>query len=232
VDQIAFANACTKLGIDLNEAQLAAFEAFENDLYQWNEQKNLTRIPKEHCWITHFLDSLLVGAVVQRCKLPVQTILDIGTGPGFPAWPLACAFPNWQITAVDSNGKMLDFLKSQPLPNLQVHQVRIEEWSNTGSFDMVTGRALAPLPIQLEISVPFANRSGFVIPMRTPNDEFPGDSKLEKLCLEFVSLEREHLTSPTTEGEIERVFPIYRKNKPLPPGFRRNWAEIKKKPKI
>ncbi|RYG69749.1 16S rRNA (guanine(527)-N(7))-methyltransferase RsmG, partial [bacterium] len=82
---------------------LDRFETFEADLYEANEVMNLTRVPREECWLRHFLDSLLIAP-----WLPGEgSLLDIGSGPGFPAWPLALARPELQVTALDSSGKML-----------------------------------------------------------------------------------------------------------------------------
>src|ERR1041384_4679794 len=134
-------------GLELTPEQVAQFEAFEAKLYEANAVMNLTRVPREECWLRHFVDSLLFQDLI-----PLNArVLDIGTGPGFPAWPLACARPDLQVTALDSNGKMLGFLRSQPLPNLEVVQERAEEWGAFERFGVVTGRALAPLPVQIEL---------------------------------------------------------------------------------
>jgi 16S rRNA (guanine527-N7)-methyltransferase len=218
--------ACADLGLILDDVQLQAFAGFEDALYRWNEQKNLTRIPREDCWWKHFLDSILVGIAIQRHCPDALSVVDLGTGPGFPAWPLACAFPTWQVMAVDSNGKMLDFLRTQPLPNLQIHQGRVEDWRRVNHYDVATGRALAPLAVQLEISVPLVTKSGFVVPMRTPHDLLPTAEQAEVIGLTPVIVE----TLPLVESEVVRVFPVYRRVETTVNRKRRTWAEIKKKP--
>lgn len=200
----------------LNESQ---FEAFETALYEANQVMNLTRVAREDCWERHFLDSLAVGLFIPEGA----SILDIGTGPGFPAWPLAAARPDLTVTAIDSNGKMLGFLKHQLLPNMQAFAVRAEEWEQFEAFDLVTGRAVAPLAIQLEISAPLCGIGGLVIPMRTAHDDWD-DRVIGNLGLKLRRVET------VVIGEATRIFPIFEKVRPTPKKYPRRWADIKKKP--
>jgi 16S rRNA (guanine527-N7)-methyltransferase len=223
VDQQAFTAGCAALGLPLTEEQLFAFTQFEENLYAANAVMNLTRIPQEECWLRHFLDSLLFHDLI-----PTQnSVLDIGTGPGFPAWPLACARPDLNVTALDSSSKMLGFLARNQLPNLHLENARAEDWGVRLKFQVVTGRALAPLPIQLELSAPAAKVGGLIIAMRSAKEE------AEILAFEpqrfGISLEKvEHRTLPGTD--IERIFPVYRKDRATPREFPRKWAEIRKNP--
>lgn len=208
-------------GLELTSAQLDNFENFEESLYAANQVMNLTRVPQEEAWLRHFLDSLLFADFI-----PVGgKLLDIGTGPGFPAWPLANARPDLQVTALDSSGKMTGFLASQPLPKLEVVQSRAEDWERREEFDVVTGRAVAPLEIQLEISAPACRVGGKLILMRTPNDEFKTPH------LDWLGLKPPEMIERTLPGEeIKRVFPIYEKTKATPRNYPRSWAEIKRAP--
>ncbi len=216
-----FVTTCSSWGLALSSAQIASFEAFHAALYEANEVKNLTRVPAEAAYSRHFLDSLLYQDLIpQNAK-----VLDIGTGPGFPAWPLACARPDLHLTAVDSNGKMLDFLRSQALINLEVVQVRVEEWGIREAFDVVTGRAVAPLSAQLEISATPAKVGGLVLPMRTLADD------LDTFEPGVLGLQLEDVIQRNLPGEeATRLFPIYRKVKPTSQKYPRRWAELKRKP--
>jgi 16S rRNA (guanine527-N7)-methyltransferase len=223
MDRAAFSEAATNLGLPLTEGQLDAFAAFQDALYKTNEVMNLTRVPREEAWIRHFLDSLLFQSLI-----PVgASVLDIGTGPGFPAWPLACARPDLKVTALDSNGKMLGFLQQHLLPNLQVVNARAEEWGVREKFDVVTGRALAPLAIQLELSAQPCKVHGLVIPMRTPADE----QAMISVDEELLSLqERERLRVDLPGTDTVRLFPVYEKLARTPRNYPRRWPEIKAKP--
>lgn len=219
----AFLSACRSLNLELSEAQLGAFERFEAELYAANETRNLTRIPKEESWLRQFVDCLLFHDLIPEGA----RVLDIGSGPGFPAWPLACARPDLTVTALDSSGKMLGFLMEQPLSNLIPVLDRAETWGEREAFDVVTGRAVAPLSIQLELSAPASAVGGCVIPMRTEND-LPEIERLREnpLGLELERVERRIL--PVLEAP--RVFPVFRKTGRTPKNFPREWAAIRKKP--
>ena len=218
-----FFDWCRRVGIALSDDQAAALDAFEEALYAHNALKNLTGIPREDAWRRHFVDSLLIHDLMPEGA----GVLDVGTGPGFPAWPLALVRPDLSVTALDSNGKMLEFLRSQPLRNLVVVQVRIEDSGLREKFDVVTGRALAPFPIQMEVSAAPCRVGGVVIPMRTAKEE-PAILAVpfSRLGLRLRELCRRELPGE----ETVRLFPVYDKVAPTPPGFPRPWAEIKRKP--
>ena len=215
-----FAPALRDLGLDVDPDAFAAFEAA---LYRANETTNLTRIPREEAWLRHFVDSLLFHDLIPEGS----RVLDVGTGPGFPAWPLALARPDLRVVALDSGGKMLGFLRSQPLPNLEVVQARAEEWGVREAFDAVTGRAVAPLPLQLELSAPPLRIGGLLVPMRTPADDL-GEPLWEALGLRPSGVHRREL--PGTD--VVRVFPTFVKEAPTPDGFPRRWAEMRARPLV
>jgi 16S rRNA (guanine527-N7)-methyltransferase len=219
----AFRAGCAQIGIDVTPAMEAAFDAFEEALYSANAAVNLTRIPREDCRILHFLDSLLfVDLLPNRARL-----LDIGTGPGFPAWPLVLARPDLRVTALDSAGKPLAFLREQAPANLACIQARAEQWGVREAFDVVTGRAVAPLAIQLELSAAPCRLGGQVMPMRTPSD-LPEIERIDPsgLGLRLRAVQRRVL--PGTDAV--RVLPVYEKVGPTPDRYPRTWAAIKRKP--
>ena len=222
MDRAAFSAAAKESGLELSVAQLDSFAVFEEALYKANQITNLTRVPQEDCWRRHFIDSLLIAPLISTNA----TVLDIGTGAGFPAWPLACARPDLSVTALDSSGKMIGFLRTQPLPNLRVIQERAEDWGVREEFDFVTGRALAPLPIQLELSAAACKIGGLVVPMRTPveRESFPCEEYAE-LGLRLKETHEQMLPG----GEM-RAFPIYEKVARTPKGYPRKWADMRKKP--
>lgn len=171
----------------------------------------------------HFVDSLLVAELIPTGA----RVLDLGTGPGFPAWPLACARRDLNVTAVDSGAKPLDFLRQVPLPNLELLQARGEDLTRRESYDVVTGRAIAPLPIQLELSAAPCRVGGLVIPFRTPAERQGFAAPfLRELGLELVEVREVAL--PGTD--VVRAFPIYRKFRSTPKSFPRRWGVIKSSP--
>ena len=212
-----------RIGLNVTEAQVGALESFADKLYALNEQKNLTRIPREDVWIRHYLDSVLFHDLI-----PVgASVLDIGCGAGFPAWPLACLRPDLLVTGLDANGKAVNFLKSLPLENLTIEEGRAESWMPERFFDVVTGRALAPLSVQMEVSAALCKIGGFIIPMRTPGDELAIESfPSQKLGLNLRRVEKRVLF----RLEAPRWFPVYEKVSNTPSRYPRLWADIKRKP--
>lgn len=214
---------CAGMRTPLVAEQVERFEAYLADLYVVNATMNLTRVPREEAELRHLIDSLLVAEFFPAGA----EVVDLGTGPGLPAWPLACARPDLNVTAVDSSGKMLDFLRGHPLSNLTVVQGRAEDLGWEEAFDAVTGRALAPLGIQLELSCRMLRVGGHAVPFRTTAEReairaFPS----QKLGFELSSLEERKL--PGTD--IVRLFPIFTKVAKTPKGFPRGWAQIKANP--
>ena len=115
-----------------------------------NRTTNLTRItdPVEAA-VKHYGDALaLLPAVGARCK-KVQRVLDVGTGAGLPAIPLAVMQPDWRVTAIDGTGKKVDFLTGAiaalNIKNLRAVHARSEHWDAGEAFDIVALRAVAPL---------------------------------------------------------------------------------------
>ena len=214
---------CRQIGVSLSQQQIEAFETYRENLYRLNEVMNLTRVPFEECETRHFVDSLLVAEFVPQGA----SVLDIGTGPGLPAWPLACARADLRVTAMDSSGKMLRALEAVPLENLTVRQRRAEDVDGSESFDLVTGRAVAPLVQQLEVSAAWVKVGGCVVPFRTPNERDEVEkSKPSVFGLALESIEERRL--PHTDAL--RLFPLFRKTKPTPKRFPRTWAEIRSTP--
>jgi 16S rRNA (guanine527-N7)-methyltransferase len=234
VDQTSFLAACKTLDLELDEHQVQLFADFEERLYDANEVMNLTRVPREDCWLRHFIDSLLIHPLIPEGA----TVVDIGTGPGFPAWPLAVVRPDLQMTALDSSHKMLGFLAQIPLPNLKILNIRAEDWLLREEYDVVTGRAVAPFSAQMEISAGPAKRGGIVIPMRSDKDlleieDFLSDNAPPTMLKQRVMLGLELemiLQKPLPTTTIMRVFPVYRKVRPTAKIYPRRWAEIKGSP--
>jgi 16S rRNA (guanine527-N7)-methyltransferase len=115
-----------------------------------NKGMNLTRItdPVEAA-VRHYADSLVVLNWVCERGFPVKTVLDVGTGAGFPALPIAVFRPEWAVSAIDSTRKKADFVqktaKMLGLTHVQVHHARAEEWRPRRRFDLVVLRAVAPM---------------------------------------------------------------------------------------
>ena len=134
-----------------------------------NRKINLTRItdPAEAA-VRHYADSLAVAAWCRASGAEVTTVLDVGTGGGFPAVPLAICRPGWQVTAIDGTGKKIryveQFVDHLGLTNCRALHQRAEEWrEDTPSFDLVLFRAIAPLADCLGLAERFCRPGSVVI---------------------------------------------------------------------
>ncbi len=210
-------------GLESSPERLDLLRAFEEALYEANRSTNLTRVPRDEFWLRHVVDSLLFQDLISAGA----AVLDIGAGAGFPSWPLAWARPDLSVTALDSSGKAVRFLESVPLPNLRVEHARAEEWGVREEFDVVTGRALAPLSAQVELSAAPCRIGGAILPMRTLADrEACGSIPAQRLGLRLESVHERELP----ETGAKRVFPLFRKVRPTSKRFPRQWAQIRREP--
>lgn len=210
-------------GHGLEPDQLQSIERFLDSLYEANTSRNLTRVPPEEAVTRHVCDSLLVAEFISEGA----RVLDIGCGPGFPAWPLAVARPDLQVVAMDSSSKMLAFLAEHPLANLTVALQRAEEDIMPEEFDVVTGRAVAPFPLQAELSAGWLKVGGMFCPLRTPAEaEVISETNVGVLGLKLQSLEVRSI--PGTE--TVRLLPVFEKVRPTPSVYPRTWARMKARP--
>lgn len=125
----------------LSSAQVAALESHYHLLVRWNRSLNLTTIVEvKEAAERHYFESLFVGQALDRSP---QSIVDIGSGPGFPGLPLAVLRPDCSVTLVESHRRKAVFLKeaSRGLSNLRVLAVRAEEVHE--SFDVAVSRAVS-----------------------------------------------------------------------------------------
>jgi len=163
------------IDINMDEEKLNQLETYYNMLIEYNNHTNLTRITeKEEVYLKHFYDSL---TLIKAIKLDNQSVLDVGTGAGFPGLVLKIVFPNLNIILVDSLNKRIIFLNSVidklKLKNIKAIHARAEEYvkENKETFDIVTSRAVANLSMLSELCLPAVKINGYFIPMKAEADE-------------------------------------------------------------
>ena len=160
------------LGVD--RAHAAALLDYVALLDRWNRTYNLTAIRDAGEMVgKHLLDSLAMHTHVEG----VQRLADLGTGAGLPGIPLAIVHPQLQVALVESNGKKARFLREAVrklgLGNAQVIESRIEAFDAPGQFDAITARALATLPLILQLGGHLLGPRGRLLAMKgvVPEDE-------------------------------------------------------------
>jgi 16S rRNA (guanine527-N7)-methyltransferase len=135
---------------DLSAEQIRQFEALEGLYQTWNAQINvISRKDTDHFYERHVLHSLAIAKIVQF--LPGSSVLDIGTGGGFPGIPLAILFPEVQFHLVDSIGKKIKVVQevaaSLGLQNVQASHARAETIKDR--YDFIVSRAVTQMPVFL-----------------------------------------------------------------------------------
>ena len=171
MDRSFLINRCESISVKLDDTALSRFEQFEILLLEKNKVMNLTAITQpDEVVIKHFLDSLTVlGAV----DIPQgASVIDVGTGGGFPGIPLLIARPDIKLTMLDSTRKKLDFidfaLQELSLTAATVH-ARAEEAGQgelRESFDFAVSRAVASLNVLSEYCLPFVVPGGTFCAMK------------------------------------------------------------------
>jgi 16S rRNA (guanine527-N7)-methyltransferase len=158
--------ALDKLGGGVSEDAAPRFATLLTELDKWNRKVNLTAIRDPEEMITgHLLDSLVV-----RPLLKGETVLDVGTGAGFPGLPLAIAEPQREFTLVDSNNKKIQFVLHVAgllgLDNVTAVKARTEDYAPGDRFDTVIARAVAALPRLLEIAGHHVGEDGVFVALK------------------------------------------------------------------
>lgn len=156
-----------KFGVELNDIQLIQFNTYYKMLIEWNEKINLTAITEfDEVLKKHFLDSISIGRILNQNKN--ISILDIGTGAGFPGIPIKIAFPETEITLMDSLNKRVNFLneviKELSLNNITAIHGRAEDFAKKDllreKYDLVVSRAVANLSSLSEFCLPYVKVGG------------------------------------------------------------------------
>ncbi len=163
-------------GIQLDEKQVEAFDLYLTELLKWNQKINLTAIRSEKgIVLKHFLDSLSVFSYLSK----TASLLDIGSGAGFPGIPLKIVHPSLEITLIDSVRKKIDFqrhiIRMLGLKGMEAIHGRIQDkeilQSMTGRFDAVISRAFSDLQTLRLLAFPFLKKGGILLAMKGELDK-------------------------------------------------------------
>lgn len=223
-----------KMQIELSNQQLEQFYLYMNLLLEWNEKINLTAItdPKEII-LKHFIDSITIAPYLKNA----QSILDIGTGAGFPGIPLAILENSKDFVLMDSLNKRIIFLQEViqniALTGVQAIHGRAEELGKEKEhrehYDLVASRAVAKLNILLEYMLPFVKVGGRCICMKSQEIEEELEEAKQAIELLGGKLERvDEIILP--ESDVKRKIIVIQKVRQTPIKYPRKPGTPTKEP--
>ncbi len=166
-----------KLSINLTDTELKQFEAFYTELALWNEHHNLTAIIDKHeVIVKHFLDSL---SLIPYIPAHTQSLIDIGTGAGFPGIPLKIILPIITVTLLEASAKKVAFhehiITQLKLEKTHSLHARAEEVGHNPDhreqYDVATARAVAELRTLVEYALPLVKVGGIFIAQKNKNQD-------------------------------------------------------------
>lgn len=203
-------------------------ETLRDRVLDENTRINLTALrDAEKCWIGNVLDSLPLLDVLDRIGNP-STLVDVGTGGGFPLLPLALAMPDAGWTGLDSTGKKIAAIgriaADCGIANLSLVTARAEdagrEAAHRERYDAATARAVAELPVLLELCSPFVRVGGFIVLWKSlqSDDELAASVPAQRALHTPFAFEHRYVL-PGDFGE--RRLLVFRKGAATPKGYPR-----------
>ena len=223
-------------GIEVNDQMINDLKTYREILVDWNQKMNLTGIEEEkEVFIKHFLDS--ISAVSNGYIKDGISLIDVGTGAGFPGLPLKICLQNIKLTLLDSLNKRINFLQEVSntvnLKDIEFIHGRAEDFGKNEDYrekyDVATARAVAGLPILMEFCVPFVKVGGYFVCLKGPNANLElEESKvaMDVLGVEFV----EKIDVELPNEELKHNILVFKKIKNTPQKYPRKAGKPAKSP--
>lgn len=233
-----------KAGIFLSEEMLIKFEIFYNLLIETNKLFNLTAITEMHeVVLKHFLDSMMIEKCfsnnnqINKKTFLFSKVIDVGTGAGFPGIPMAILYPDVEFVLMDSLKKRLNFieevLKRANIKNVSLIHGRAEDLGQNmkyrESFDLCVSRAVASLPVLLELCTPFVRVAGRFVSYKSELIKEELEKSKRALSVLHCILEKQfEYTIP--DSDLFRVLAVFSKERNLEKKYPRQAGKPKRNP--
>lgn len=230
IEQIA--PLCEPFGVVLDAERTERLNTYGSLLLEWNEKMNLTAItePREVLY-KHFYDCILL---LKHARLPQgASVIDVGTGAGFPGMVLKIVRPDLRMTLLDGLNKRLVFLNavlSELGLTAETVHLRAEEAGRNPryreQFDLVTARAVSALPTLCEYCLPLVKKGGFFVAMKGSSAK--EESVAAQNAVRLLGGGKPTLSTETLTGEEQRAFISIKKISQTPPKYPRSGKNIAK----
>ena len=223
-----FTKLLSSLNLELNDKQKKQFETYYQLLIEWNDKINLTSITlEEEVYTKHFFDSICLTKAI---PLSNQSLLDVGSGAGFPSIPLKIIYPDLKVTIIDALNKRIKFLNE--LTNaleidVELIHGRAEEYKRKNSFDLVTARAVANLRMLSELCIPFVKVGGYFMAMKGPS--YKSELSDSKNAIKILGGKTEQTVEYEIENQFRSIIKVIKKEK-TKDKYPRIFGKIKSKP--
>lgn len=234
IDYNEFSEIFSSCGFDVTVGQYEKFSLYAKMLVEWNEKINLTGITDPRgIAVKHLLDSLLP---LKNVEIPQgASLIDVGTGAGFPGLPIKIYRPDIKLTLLDSLNKRVNFLAEvckETGATAECIHARAEECGRNEKyrekFDFAAARAVAALPVLAEYCLPFIKVGGTFIAMKGPNeDPKDGETAVKQLGGEISDIFE--YTLPDGDCSRRKLICV-KKIRPTEKKYPRNSGQISKKP--
>lgn len=227
-----FIDSLKPYNIELSDEKIEMFDKYASLLVEWNSKFNLTAIKDpDGIVVKHFVDSL---TVLSENKLE-GTLIDVGTGAGFPGLPLLISNDNLEVTFLDSTGKKIRFIETvldelglfANTVNLRAEEAARDDFLRE-SFDYATARAVSNLRDLSEYCLPFVKVGGKFISMKSAKTE--EEITDAKEAIKVLGGEIEKVKSFELADCGERTLVFIKKVRHTPTKYPRNYSQIIKNP--
>lgn len=224
--------------IDLTEEQINQFIEYYEILVEWNSFMNLTAITEfNEVMKKHFVDSLSLVKALPEIRKKEYTLIDVGTGAGFPGVPLKIVFPNLKILLLDSLNKRVSFLNEVinklKLENVEAVHGRAEDYARNKefreSFNICVSRAVANLSTLSEYCIPFIKKDGYFVSYKSEKISEELDNAYKAIEILGGNYERQ-AEFYLPDSDIYRNLVVIKKVKPTPSKYPRKAGFPSKEP--